>query len=110
MFTPESATVAARISRRRFATGALAAGAVAAGSGTLLFVATRDGAGFVPYAFAIDHDAAISVIIGAGEQFTVTVRKGAEILEQFDDVTADTLLGLDSDHLTFRQVAIPSGS
>lgn len=62
--------------------------------------------GFEPYAFEIEHDVSVKVIIGNGEHFTVTVSRDGDVVEEFD-VTAATLMSIESDHLVLREIPIP---
>jgi hypothetical protein len=101
------------VSRRGFTKGAaaMAIGAAAAG-GTTVWLLGRNGSGSVtPYAFRIDHGDDIQVLMTNGERFLVTVRRreGTE-LERFEDVTASSLLTLESEYVTLSEIPVPTAA
>ena len=94
------------ITRRKFTAGAAAA-AVAAGAagGTVVWVVRGDGR---RTAFAVEHSPDVYVWMSNGEQFTVRVhRRGGGVLETFEAQTPDSLLTLESAHISFHEIAAP---
>lgn len=63
-----------------------------------------------PVAFTLDHDPDFQVWIGNGDRFRLEVRRDGRVLEAFDDLDADALLSLRSEHLRVRETPVPAPS
>lgn len=98
------------MTRRRFAVGATAAGLTAGTATTsLVWLLRRDGGR--PIAFAVEHSMDVFVWMGRGAEFTVRVhQRTGGILETFEAQTADSILTLESDHVSFRRIDAPSAA
>jgi hypothetical protein len=98
------------ISRRKFAKGVAAAGLVTTAGSTIVWVVAGDGDPR-PTAFAVEHGPDVYVWMGTGESAAVRIHQiDGTVLETFHAGTAEALTKIESTHVTFRKIAIPTAA
>lgn len=98
------------LSRRRFMkTIAFSGGALAAATvGGITLVSAFDSATGEIRAYELTHGPDVNLWITSGEQFTIRVRRGTDVLEEHTGVTSDGITQLESDHFSAYHITAPT--